>query len=255
VTELDELPVEAFTPVKTETSTGWKIREIGEPTEHVDYVKRMAAEMLKGPRPPRPVVPTHFNGKLIADLLPDERKAFYFSMQPKSTQEAITRQKDRHPSEDKDFSLRPMSDDWLAVKDAKNPVGSDEWLAEITNERKVSTKEIVLGEDLRRKPRNTFGDAHDTPTLTPQMKEKAVQAFMYSKPHDLKDEEIKRITKLEEIVNTPMDPPVQKKQGFWARLFRKDPNPSEGRKFKTKYRFTESGLMITGSEEVNSEDR
>jgi len=182
---------------KRRLSSGWRVGEPYTVSKQEDYVKRMVEETLKGPRP-GPVIPT--------------------TIQAKSTQATL----DRDPKDDAKHIERlfgPMPEGWKAVPDAD--METEEGRAKGVAKRELGIDEVLLIEDTRRKPKNSVGQ-QETPTLTPEAKQRAVEAFTYSKPADLSlepAERLKNITKLEEIVNTPLEPEPPKKKGLWTRLW------------------------------------
>src|SRR5665213_1475981 len=139
-----------------------------------DYAKRMAEALLKGPRPPKPIAPTHFNGKPVTKLTDEERQEFYLSMQPVSTQ-AVLR---RDPKDDAEAWNRPILN-WKAVEgcDTTTPEG----IAKAVAKRALDPAEVVIVEGIRRKARNTLGDSKDS-AFSKETKERAAQAFTYSRP-------------------------------------------------------------------------
>ena len=197
---------------KRKLSGGWRIGEEYAQSKQADFVKRMTKETLKE-REGKPSiwkVPTHFEGKLIKDLDNEERERFHFSMQPKSTQDAITRQKTRDPKDDLAYVLRPMPD-CVAVPDAKD-------LDTLAGLRNVPVSDIMLVEDLRRSQKNTKG-TEDLSSLTVESRKRGIEAFTYSKPAELTLDELKKVTKLEEIKSDKIDPEKPKKDGFLKRMW------------------------------------
>lgn len=195
------------------------IREGYTPSQaDIEFRERMTRETLEDPkRPPKPIVPTHFMGKLIAELAPGEKEAFYLSLQQKSTQDALERQKTRNPDDDIDWAQRPIPENYLA-----NPNAST--LEELTGERTISPKEYMDYKSMQRSPKNSRGQS-ELSSVTKESKKRAVESFTYSKPAELTPEQIKRVTKLTEFVSTALEPEKPKK-GLLQRLFGKKDKPS-----------------------------
>lgn len=189
-------------------SNGWRLTAEYPEQRDAEYMCQMVEETLADPRPPKPIIPTHFNGKLIADLSASEKEDFYFSMQLPFTQTAMKAQKERHPSEDREHALRPMAD-CLAVPHAKTK-------EELVAERHISIKDFNLAESARRTQKNTRGQS-ELGSVDPQKRERGIQAFTYSKPVELTDSELKKVTKLEEIKSDLLDPQTPKKS-LWKRI-------------------------------------
>lgn len=164
---------------------GWRLS--GEYSESRDsqYVKQMTEAQLAIPRLKREV-PNTWNGKPVENLTQEERQAFYFSMQPKSTQDAILRQKARKPEEDIDYLLRPMPAD-AQVRDEKGNV--------FVAERTITAKEMQVIQGNRHGGRNQLGQS-TTSSVDSSKRDKGIEAFTYSKPAEIADEDIKRIKKL-----------------------------------------------------------
>ena len=190
-------------PVTNRIGDGWKISDDYSVSKwHPDYLKTQVEETLaEGPRP-LPFVPKEFNGKLIADLTPEENKAFIFSIQAKSTQEAMERQATRRPEDDLEYKLRPISEDYLAVKDAKTK-------EELTAERNIPVSEFHAFDSFRKKQKNTRGEQKED-TLSDAMRDKAINAFTYSRPANPSISDLKRLTNMDEldsIIATAETPP------------------------------------------------
>ena len=167
---------------------GWRMTPL--PVEKIQayekYVSDMAAQAA--PRMKR-VVPDTFNGKAIKDLTPLEQEDFYFSLQAKSTQEAITRQKTRKPEDDIDYLLRPMPD-CLANPDAKT-------LDDLTGLRPRDAQDVMLHTRTKGN-RNQTGHSVLS-SVDFDKKQRGIEAFTYSKPAELGDSDMKRIKKLTEL--------------------------------------------------------
>ena len=197
---------------KRKLTRGWRIGEEYAQSKQADFVKRMTEETLKE-REGKPsiwAVPTHFEGKLIKDLSGEEKERFHFSLQPKSTQDAITRQKTRNPKDDLDYLLRPMPD-CVAVPNAADKDA-------LTGIRNVPIDDIMLHEDIRHKARNTRG-TEDLSNLTMESRKRGLEAFTSSKPAELTLDELKKVTKLEEMKSEKIEPEQPKKEGFLKRLW------------------------------------
>jgi hypothetical protein len=175
---------------KKELTGGWKVGDPYSESRQTEFVKQMVEETLAGNRPPPRVVPTHFNGKLLSDLSSEEWGDFQFSLQAKSTQEALTRQKTRDEKDDLEFSLRPIPLDYLA-----NPEAED--LNELTAKRSLDASDIAHHNHLKQ-GRNTIGKSVYS-SLSKEKRKSAVNAFTYSKPASPSTADLKRLTKSEAV--------------------------------------------------------
>lgn len=182
---------------------GWRVQELlpDDPKvkEHQAYIKRIAEELSAIPRLKREV-PNTWKGIPIENLTQEEREEFYFSQQEKSTQLAIVAQKTRYPEQDIDHLLRPMPS-CVANPEAKS-------LDELTSKRGLSPEDVILEKGLKQ-GRGTLGQS-EKGSVDSEKRAKGVQAFTYSEPAKLTEEQIKKLTKLKEIVNTPLEPTFPK---------------------------------------------
>lgn len=80
-------------------------------------------------------------------------------------------------------------------------------------ERPLSPAEILPFESARRSAKNTLGGS-DISSVDQQKRQKGMEAFTYSKPADLTKEQRRKVTRLQEIVNTPLEPPKPKRRFF-----------------------------------------
>jgi hypothetical protein len=201
-----------YTPPEKERSGGWKVSEPYREMKQEKWFKEMLAETLAENRPPKPVVPTHFNGKPVSELDVGEKEAFIFSLQAKSTQEALTAQKTRRPEDDLEHVLRPMNPDYLAVKDAKS-------LDELVPRRDIDPQAYDSYKSMQRSEKNTKGTKGLG--IGEEAKRRAVEAFTYSRPAepslaDLK--RLKKITPLDAVVATEAsEPKPLETPGAWYR--------------------------------------
>jgi hypothetical protein len=172
-------------------SNGWRISEEYPIQKQGEFMRQMVEETLaEGPRP-IPLVPKEFNGKPIAELSGEEREAFLLSMQPKSTQDALAKQKDRPAEEDLEFVLRPISEDYLAVKDAQS-------LDELVPARPISPQEFTSFMSMRASRGNRKGESKAS-SVSPEKRERAIEAFMYSPPAKPTLGDMKRLKSLTEM--------------------------------------------------------
>jgi len=185
--------------------------EYGVSKWHHDYLKTMVEETLAEGARPIPLVPKEFKGKPIADLTAEERKEFLFSMQPKSTQEAIIKQRDRKPEDDLEYTLRPISEDYLAVKDAKS-------LDELVPMREISPDAYASYKAMQRREKNTKG-TKGLSSVTPESRERAINAFTYSEPANPSVNDLKRLKKLLGLEAVPATeaPKAPVKLPWWQR--------------------------------------
>ncbi len=168
---------------------GWRISELSgsKLDAHLKYVAQVSKEIDAIPRI-KNRGPTEWNGKPIELLTQEEREQFYFSQQPKSTQDAMLRQKERKPSEDIDYLLRPMPE-CIANPEAKN-------LNELTARRQLDASDVILHNSTKGN-RNTLGESKASSAS--ERRTAAIEAFTYSRPANLSDSDISRIKKLTEL--------------------------------------------------------
>jgi hypothetical protein len=196
---------------------GWRVTELsGSKLEaHLKEVHQMAEVLKAMPRPKHTVI-THWEGKPIESLNAEERKgleAFYFSQQPKSTQDAILRQRERKPSEDIDYLLRPMPE-CIANPDAKTK-------EELVGERTISANDMRLHLSAK-SHRGKWGESKAS-SVSDERRTAGIEAFTYSKPANLTDSEIWRIKSLNEIdAIVAAEPPKQQVEEKlpWRERFR-----------------------------------
>lgn len=182
---------------------GWRLSEEYSTPKQAAFVKRMVEETSALPRIKREA-PTTFEGKPTEELTQEERERFHFSLQPESTKTALLAQKERRQEDDIDHLLRPMPD-CLANPDATN-------LNELTAMRHIDPIDAALHSQRSVK---TIGQS-DSGSVDSQKRQKGIEAFTYSKPAVLTPEQEKKLTKLTEIVNTPIEQKPKKK---WWKLW------------------------------------
>lgn len=194
---------------------GWKVTELlpDDPKvlKHRKEVDDFAKILAAIPRE-KPKLPTEWNGKPVKDLDAKEKEEFYFSLQPKSTQEAILAQRNRRPEDDLDHLLRPMPD-CVANPNAKS-------LDELTSRRPLDPSEVLIAESLRKSGRNALGQSTGS-SASSERKEKATWAFTYSPPAEITEKDFKRIEELKPlkavVAETP-PPKAEKKLPLRERL-------------------------------------
>lgn len=87
-------------------------------------------------------------------------------------------------------------------------------------ERPLSPAEILPFESARRSGKNALGNS-DQSSVDKEKRQKGIEAFTYSKPAILTEEQRRKVTKLEEIVNTPLEPVKKKNRGWFKdKLYR-----------------------------------
>ena len=111
------------------------------------------------------------------------------------------------------YQNRPLPTNWLAVKDASN-------MDEAVNARLVTTQEVALVEDIRRKSKNTSGTL-DLKGPSAEAKERAAQAFRFTPPAKLTPEQIERLSSLNLITEYEGTVTIgADKQNWFKRLFK-----------------------------------
>lgn len=190
---------------------GWRVSEPYVEMRNRKEFERILEEVKAGPRPPPPVIPDTFNGKAIAELTEKEREAFIVSLQPESTKKALELQKTRAPEDDIDWVLRPMPA-CLANPEAKNK-------DELVSKRALDPQEVTLVEGMRRQSKNTVGTS-SLKSFDEEKRTKGIEAFTYSRPAEPSIAELRRLKKMEEIIEAvqPEEAPKSKIDGDYEAL-------------------------------------
>lgn len=124
---------------------------------------------------------------------------------PTTTQCASTQAVlDRDPALDEQHWNRPL------------PAELD-WKREIV-ERSIGPQEYETAKSAQRSSKNTVGQS-ELGSVDKEKRQRGIDAFTYSKPAELTPDQIKKLTKLTEIVNTPLEPEPEKPKGIWRRMF------------------------------------
>lgn len=231
-----------------ERGRGGRMIKIGHSTLHEGHQRTLEdqlyaeamAERLRETAPKRRG-PTHFNGKPIEELNPEERREFIISQQPPSTRACLL----RDPKDDAEWHKRGFGD-WKAVKNAKT-------LDEAVAKRALDPSEVVVYEGLRRQVKNELGDSKDS-SVTQEARERAIHAFTYSRPATLTPEERARLQKLEPIKAVqpdvaPAEKPLERKPSLWERLLgfvqgKPSGAPAPGKRFKQRVTFQGKRMVI-----------
>lgn len=175
---------------------GWRATELlpNDPKikSHVREVESIAKALAAIPKMKRDV-PTHWNGKPIADLSSSEKEEFYLSQQPESTKTALIAQKSRKLEDDENNFLRPL------------PL-EDEWKRDPDIRREITPDEFMLYKGVQRAEKNTIGQTLKG-SVDLEKREKGIEAFTYSKPANPSDADLKRLKELSPIkAVTPSEP-------------------------------------------------
>lgn len=144
----------------------------------------------------------------MADALKSIRKEKKPSsnVQCVSTIENLKKQAERHPDNDKEWQLRPIPKEYLAVPSASN-------LDELVG-AKPRDIDQVIAHNKTRGSRNTPGDSKDY-KMSPKLRDRAIHAFTYSKPYNPTNEELKKLNKLTPMDNVIAQPEVKKEVSEW----------------------------------------
>lgn len=121
---------------------------------------------------------------------------------------------DRDPKDDEKHFNRPMVLNWKAVPEAKS-------VDEAVNKRDYDATQVAIQEDIRRKGRNSLGDAVSmgASSISPETKERAVEAFNYSKPTKLTPAQEAKAVELNRIQHYgEKDHEEEVKLSMWARF-------------------------------------
>jgi hypothetical protein len=172
-------------------SGGWRMSSPYVEQKQKALMDRMVREIMDGPRPPPRIIPTHFEGKLIADLSAKEMEQFHLSMQTEATRAAILAQGSRRPEDDLEHSLRPIPKEYLANPEA-------ETVFDLIGTRKLDHEQAGHYQQWRKTQKNTIGTS-DLSAFTKARREKAAQAFTYSPPASPSLEDLRRLKKLKGI--------------------------------------------------------
>ena len=195
--------------------TGWRVKPIFQRDPmYVDYVERMVKQM-RATIPPQPIK---------------------IGQEP-STQRIL----DRPESEDEAWKKRPMPtwEEARAVPGAKNPYDmSHEELDSFVGRRELDPHDVEIITRLRSSGRgHTFGDAvsEGATCVTPESRERAVNAFVYSQPAELSEEDKKRLTSLTKSTLENEPTPLLRAHGEEPKDWGKPP-PKRREKWKlTRY--------------------
>jgi hypothetical protein len=141
---------------------GWRIKpKLSRDPEYARYVERMAKQ-VRAENPelysrPKPVKPEGMS-----------QEDWIYSMQAKSTQEIITKQKD--PDYKRDWT-EPLPENVLANPNAKTK-------GELVGKRAVTLEEVSHVEAIRRRSKNTRGQS-DKSSVSKESKVRAMDHFLH----------------------------------------------------------------------------
>lgn len=129
------------------------------------------------------------------------------TIQCASTQAILNRPKEK----DAEHWNRPVLKEWMYNPDPKTPEEFDIAVAK----RSVTLEEVVLVEGMRRSVKNTLGQQEE-PSLSKELKEKAINAFYHSPPAELNQLEKARVTQMTGYTPLPyMEETKPKKRFKW----------------------------------------
>lgn len=159
---------------------GWRISEEYTESKQKEFVLKMVEETLKKPRP-----------KVI----------------PSTIQEPSTRAiLERDPSKDEEHWNRPLPDEV-------------DWKRDYTDLRNITPDEYIIFNAMRHAAnRNEIGKTNES-SIDEEKREKGIQAFTYSRPADLSQEDKERIVKLIGIESKPIEYVPPKKERWYSKLF------------------------------------
>ena len=170
---------------------GWRLSAPYPESKEADYVKRVVEELKAIPRIKMPVS----------------------LEQTPVTQALLDAQKLRPEHQDAEYIRNKMDapiSEAAQIRDASGGIN--------VGTRQLGVEEMLIAEDIRHKGRNTLGQS-EASSVDTDKRQAGIEAFTYSKPADLTQEQIKRLTKLTEIVNTPLEPVEPKKPTLLQRMF------------------------------------
>lgn len=171
-------------------SNGMRVSEPYTVSKQSAYVKRMVDELKAIPREKRP--PTTTQEPSTVALLEAQR-------------------------------LRPESEDAAYIALRRNtPIAKEAQVRHAdgtvnTGERHLNYQDVLLFEDNRKKARNTMGQS-ELSSVDAEKKEKAIQAFTYSKPAEPAAEDLKRLkslTEMDAVMATEVPKPIRSKKPWW----------------------------------------
>lgn len=186
---------------------GWRIKPLLKSNGYSDYVIQMA-EVLKKTNP------SVYNRSKVEKPNGVSREDWILSMQSKSTQEIINKQKDPN------YSGR----NWIE-KLPENVIANPNALTkeELVNERDLNLEEISHVESIRRRPKNSIGQS-DLSSISKESKNRAIDHFR-SHPSllesDLTDSQLSSIKKLNDHLNGAIVTSPQyewRKMSFWKAI-------------------------------------
>lgn len=156
----------------------------------------------------------------------EERMAKSLAMQPASTKRLLMMTDEEHAEHMK----RPVPtwEQALAVKGALNEDGTID-MDKAVAARPITAQEVAVVEDIRRKGRNSQGDAvsYGASAFTSERREAAVDAFIYTPPAELTPAQKTKLTEMNKITEytgpVPEVKPIKKKS-WWQKLFADDKN-------------------------------
>lgn len=138
-------------------------------------------------------------------------EAEIIAMQPASTRKTLERDPTLDEAHYNRVVLNAMA---IPGADLSTPQDLDMAVAK----RELGIEEALLVQDIRQKARNTLGRS-ELSSVTPELRIKGIEAYIYSRPAELTKEELKKVTKLEEIKSTPLEQ-IKPKPSFWNKLKR-----------------------------------
>lgn len=186
---------------------GWRIKPLLKSNGYSDYVIQMA-EVLKKTNP------SAYNRPKLEKPSGISREDWILSMQSKSTQEIINKQKD--PSYSGRNWTEELPENVIAIPNALTK-------EELVNERDLTFDEISHVESIRRRPKNSIGQS-DLSSASEESKARAIDHFR-SHPSllesDLTDSQLSSIKKLNDLLNGAIVTSPQyewRKMSFWKAI-------------------------------------
>lgn len=173
--------------------------------------EEMMVEQLKAHGPTRPKVAILDRTQISSA----EYNAAILAMQPASTRATLMRTADEQAA----WLSRPISTEGQTTAATRL-----EDLEKLVPARPVTLEEISLIEGIRRRPKNSIGQAEDS-AFTPERRQAAAHAFAYSPPAALTEAEKAKVSQIEAYEKPPVvsakaesiTPEVKKHWSEWFR--------------------------------------
>lgn len=165
--------------------------------DFIQYAKKMATALSGLPKDEK-ILKARELRKYRDSLTSDQKIEFDKTLQQPSMRATMERPK----SMDGEWQNRPIPQEVIDQCKKLREAKTDEERAKLVNQRPLDANEVQTYESHRRTSKNTVGQSEESAT-TPELRNKAVEAFVHSPPAKLTPEERDKLIKL-----NGYDPPV-----------------------------------------------